>query len=303
MCIIAICLKRKLTDKELENCWASNKDGAGVGWADYGKTHYKKGFTNLAELKTFYSGLNVIPHVIHFRTGTSGGYSQQMTHPFIVDDNGTLDLEYHGNKPLLFHNGVIPDWKDMALTYFLSNGIRIPDGTWSDTRVLAVLCSRLGMNLLDFIYGKFAIIHNDGNIERYGEFIMDEGNYYSNSDYKDRTICSCGSYNSAVPKGDDNFFRDVVVSSKEKESNVVERVLSPATDVYSDEEMDAMAYIYGLNKMGTESKEYDLGKKQKEMNYIIRDNFLNKEWKKRYKWLFSRNVDTVHKNDKHEWSL
>lgn len=305
MCIIAICLTRKLTEDELANCWSSNKDGAGIGWAENGKVKYKKGFTKLEDLKGFYSNFPSIPHVLHFRTGTSGGYSPQMTHPFIVDKEGSLDLEYEGTKSILFHNGVVSDWKDMALTYFLSNNIRIPKGEWSDTRLLAVLCSQMGFQLLEFIYGKFAVIHKDGTIEQHGAFIEDEGNFYSNSDYKGRTTyiggsCGVGNY-------ENSFFRNVVVGSDnstekaEVENEIGNSPIPSNVNPTSDDELYAMKYIEKIRAMDRDVGDY-MKEKYRNSSPVSRLSSDDKSWKRSCRWLFSKEEMNANKNISHKRS-
>lgn len=285
MCIICVCEAKKITPEEMTNCWNANSHGAGIGWVENGQVKYVKGFENLAELKKFYSEFTIIPHVLHFRTGTSGGYSKQMTHPFIIDDDGSLDLEYAGTNSVLFHNGVISDWKDMALTYFLSNGVKIPTGAWSDTRVLAVLCSRLGLPILDFIYGKFTIINANGTIDRYGAFTLDEGNYYSTSDYKQKTYSYGGMHEEygTYASGGGSSFRgyihgvgpcntDLPTVSEEKQSG------KTVEDYLTEEEMEAIENMFVAGGGKNVQKEAD--------------------WRKECKWVMSRDLDSIKRNDK-----
>mgnify|MGYP000941694876 CR=1 FL=1 len=273
MCIICICDKRKLTDDEIYNCWTSNHDGAGIAWAENGKVKYKKGFLELEDFTKFYKNVNVLPHVVHFRTGTSGGNGPEMTHPFIVDDKGSLDLEYEGDKSVLFHNGVITDWKDMAMTYFLSNNIKIPDGAWSDTRLLALLCSRLGYPVLDFIYGKFVVIHPSGLIVRYGTFTLDEGNYYSNAGYQSKI----------TTYGGDSFFLNNLQESK---STNFGNCYIKNRDI-TEEELALIEMKMSNPKNNISKKDYSL---------VEEDNFKNKKWYDNCRWVISKKANIIRGN-------
>ena len=71
------------------------------------------------EFLEFYATFNENPHVIHFRKGTAGGTNQPLCHPFLIDQESPLPLEYHGDNPVLFHNGIWDGWKDILIEYYL----------------------------------------------------------------------------------------------------------------------------------------------------------------------------------------
>lgn len=196
MCIIAVCENRKLTYEEFENCFNSNKDGVGVAWFEEGKNHYIKGFMTLNSAWVAYETVNVFPHVVHFRNGTSGGVCEELTHPFIVSSASPTPSTWSGNKPLLFHNGVYSMWdKDLILFYATTNR-KIPGGRWSDTRYIAILCHYLGRHYLKFASsGKYAYFTEEGKCFMYGNYEQDKdapGVQFSNSDYKGRKYINVG---------------------------------------------------------------------------------------------------------------
>ncbi len=189
MCIIAVCKQRKLTEDELKNCFEHNNDGAGIAWCQDGENYYIKGLMTLDIVKYFYETINVFPHVVHFRNATSGGVSEELTHPFIVSAKSPLPLDWHGKEPLFFHNGVLSSWESDLFNFYIKKNKRIPDGSWSDSRFIAILVHYLGPNVLNFLKrgGKYALL-NKNKITIYGNFIENNGVYFSNETYKQKSI-------------------------------------------------------------------------------------------------------------------
>jgi hypothetical protein len=194
MCLLAVAKDRKMTDDEIINSNNSNPHGIGVGWIEpvTRKVCYRKGMS-LIEFQEFYKDFDITPHVVHFRYSSIGGICPELTHPFIVSPKSSLQISYRGSKSILFHNGHYSGWKDDLLQTCRGSGTPIPSGRMSDTRALAVVVSVLSENYLEYIDGKYAIISHDG-IKKYGEFILSDGIYFSNSSYK-----SCLIRNTIIP--------------------------------------------------------------------------------------------------------
>lgn len=187
MCIIAVCTKRKLTDDEIMSCFESNDDGAGMSWHANGMNYYSKGYSDPFMFAESYANVDVLPHVVHFRIGTSGGLGLSMTHPFVASTQSPINFEWHGKAPLLFHNGIIRDWKELmvgTLPELVRRKIKLPGGQWSDSRAAAFLVAILGEGVLSLMDGKFVYVAPDGDITRYGNFIEEKGVWYSNYTYK-----------------------------------------------------------------------------------------------------------------------
>ncbi|WP_211230115.1 hypothetical protein [Desulfovirgula thermocuniculi] len=148
----------------------------------------------LEEFLRFYETLDAFPHVVHFRAATSGGVCEELTHPFIVDLQSPLRLEWSGKKPLLFHNGVVSNWENLFLRFAPDivrelrrrrRASRVPPGPWSDTRAAAVIVALVGEGILPFLGGKYAVL-DGGRVKLYGDFPYNErGVYFSNSSFKD----------------------------------------------------------------------------------------------------------------------
>lgn len=189
MCIIAAAKSRKLTKDEIKNCFTSNPNGAGIAWSEGGKNHFQKGFMTIEKFQEFYNHFDILPHVAHFRIATSGGVSQELTHPFLISLDSPLPLAGSGAQPLLFHNGIITDWKEKFL-HWTPDIIRelrrhkkvpqLPPGPWSDTRAAAIMAAYSGEAVLNLLSGKFAVISN-GTLRTYGEFETAKGIQFSNS--------------------------------------------------------------------------------------------------------------------------
>jgi len=184
MCVIAYCKTRKLDENEIRNCFITNSDGIGIAWQRKGLVHFKKGFMNLGSFKEFYKDFNHFPHVIHFRTGTSGGKIPELTHPFKIDLENPL--EGKTRKGVLFHNGVIRNWQErlsLIAYYCIKKGIKFPSGEFSDSRAIATLLSILGINYMETIdTGKFIVLL-PYKLIMYGNFIEEKGIYFSNNSY------------------------------------------------------------------------------------------------------------------------
>lgn len=180
MCTLAFCKERKMTFEEFLNCHESNGDGIGIGFCSDGKQVYVKGFMTFDEAWKAYQKLPDGPHVIHFRLGTAGAKSRELTHPFICSDDSELELSYRGETPILFHNGMI--WKYEA--YCKKHNIAIND-RMSDTRMVAMMISKYGMKkAMQHFDGKFIVLHSGGRALMKGDFIYENGIYFSNTYYK-----------------------------------------------------------------------------------------------------------------------
>jgi len=193
MCIIAIAAERRLTSEELDTCFKNNSDGAGIAWATpNGKVHMEKGFMTIEELKSFYQNDIPLPHVIHFRIATSGDVMPEMTHPYLMTESSELSISGSLDVPVLFHNGVIFDWKNLLANMVTSKQIEsMPQGQMNDTRTAAIMASvpSIGDDILAVLSGKFVKVSPDGYITRWGDFEEVDGVYFSNSSYKRTIYC------------------------------------------------------------------------------------------------------------------
>jgi len=176
-----------MTNQEIRDAFDMNDDGAGFAWSTAdGFINYSKGYMTANDIIAAYKekGMRkILPHVVHFRNATSR-VCPELTHPYIVDYDSPNITEYQGQLPLLFHNGVLSNWKGMMLDFFMNNKLVIPDGDFSDTRFMAIMTAHLGKNVLPMLNaGKFVFMTND-IIDITGDFTNDNGILYSNLSYK-----------------------------------------------------------------------------------------------------------------------
>ena len=113
--------------------------------------------------------------------------SRDLTHPFILDFKNLL--EGKTRQGVLFHNGVITDWKaklDLIAYFCIRKGIKFPIGKMSDSRVMAILTKILGIGYLESItnYDRFLIMR-PSVVTMLGDWIKESGIYFSNLDYED----------------------------------------------------------------------------------------------------------------------
>ncbi len=194
MCIIAVKPKgvKMIDDSIIDTMFYTNPDGAGYMYALDGRVHIKKGFMYLEDLYESLEELKEkcditnIPLILHFRISTSGKVDGKTCHPFPVSSN-LKDLRERNIDATLgmAHNGVIYDYEERKSIY-------------SDTQLFVNKCvsylysmnphflndPRTEAFFEPIINGsRLAFLDGDGNIYRYGEWIEDDGIYYSNSGY------------------------------------------------------------------------------------------------------------------------
>lgn len=181
MCIIAYCRKRRLSEAEIEKCWRDNPDGAGVAWTEGQNVCYIKGMQTVNEMVYVLNDERIkLPYVAHFRLATSGTKSMLLTHPFLISPNSPLQIEYKGPASVLFHNGHWTEADEKLLTYCITHNIKIPDGIFSDSRIIAIFARYLGENFLSLISGKFVVVSPRNKIKFYGNFEETDGIMFSN---------------------------------------------------------------------------------------------------------------------------
>lgn len=176
-----------LPSKEvLQRCWDNNPDGAGFMYNNGENVIIHKGFT---KFKGFYKFLMAINSkedledkdvVLHFRIATSGGVSREATHPFPItkdlDEMRKLDnvCEYG-----FAHNGIIQGYgsKDFSDTMeYIKDIISNIKNIEENEDLLDALANAHS--------SRFAVLTKD-NFELGGNWVVDNGVYYSNTSYKE----------------------------------------------------------------------------------------------------------------------
>jgi hypothetical protein len=118
------------------------------------------------------------PLLIHFRLATAGGSVDEMTHPFPIEKVPRISLHGRANS-VLIHNGHWSDWE------FFADVNQVPNGTWSDTRLMARLIAMHGMEAVHHIKRagqKLAFLDKNSEWATIGEWDIDNetGVHFSN---------------------------------------------------------------------------------------------------------------------------
>jgi hypothetical protein len=196
MCVIMIVTddKKRPTDGMVQAGWESNSYGGGVGWVQRGTPNvakWMKGIDSYQKMQEFAKELPV-PYVLHFRIPSVGAGSKDLTHPFPVEGDVSVELEGESQEGLLFHNGTWSQWRDRLLHFVCGTGTGVPDGPWSDSRAMAFLAHHLGLNFLELIDEKICVLLPDtGNsvpdTYMYGTWIYEFGIHFSNMHWRHRS--------------------------------------------------------------------------------------------------------------------
>lgn len=156
----------------MKKCWDNNPDGAGIAFSDGRKIILRKGFMKWDDFKEAYEKLHIDKYnaIIHFRIATHGTVKPANTHPFNVND-----------RIVAAHNGVLQvknegDWTDSE-TFFKRICAPILTSFKIDSKEFK-LCveSLIGTS-------KLAFLTDNGTMHTFGNFIEDNGVYYSNTTY------------------------------------------------------------------------------------------------------------------------
>jgi len=189
MCIIVAVPENAAmpTVETLRECFMSNPDGAGFMYADGKRVNIRKGFMTFDE---FMEALDeeCIPDgsalVMHFRIATHGKVSAACCHPFpLTDDANAMRSPRAEARWGVAHNGIIQG--------------RSTNDTWSDSMdFIAGVMAPLAHLHPSFMYSddakellkgacksKLAIMNHAGELMLVGEFVEDDGVFYSNTSY------------------------------------------------------------------------------------------------------------------------
>ncbi len=185
----------------LKTCFKNNPDGAGYMFPCNDKVLIKKGFMTFED---FYRNLSddidmygdYIPYVLHFRISTQAGVRADCCHPFpLSKDMENLRRLVISSNYGVAHNGIISMTSSgfsKTITYsdtmefirdYLSLLIKSRD--WYKDKDKKTLIERM-------ISGsRLAIMDSKGHCELIGDWITDDGIYYSNSSYMDCRHSNC----------------------------------------------------------------------------------------------------------------
>ena len=187
MCVIIAVTQESqdLTSAEFRRASICHDDGYGIAYMHKGQVKYYKTMSPTERDVNFRPPK---PYIMHFRMSTVGGNEVRLCHPFTVDKNSRP--KKHGlAKKVMFHNGHITNWEELALAAYSSVG-RLPKGPYSDSRAVAMMLGRFGDNIFDIegIIGgqRYATLDLEGDMKLFGHGWLcskDDNIYRSNQQH------------------------------------------------------------------------------------------------------------------------
>ena len=171
----------------LKICFDNNNDGAGYMFVRKGLIVIRKGFMTFVDFISDYnhqrlSDKDVIGY--HFRIRTDGKISKGCTHPFPIAAHENQLTRLSCNTDLaMMHNGILPIKHEshisdtMEFTMSILNDLTIRDNIHRPA-IIKLLTEYIGTS-------KVCILDRDGRYELLGNWINDDGVFYSNDTYKE----------------------------------------------------------------------------------------------------------------------
>lgn len=208
MCLITLVPKGKdkyadIVRKSIENGLVTNTDGMGYSFkrASTKKVYISKGYRTLKSIWKALKEHNLREEdelMIHLRNGNKGDINTDMCHPFVVSDKADeiLANDCYVNKPTFCQNGTfyqfcLPNsiYSDTFWfsRYFMSNKYALDALKYDKEFFDKYLRSVLTTNRVAFLFP-----NEDIDMIKYGEFIEDDGYFFSNLGYKDKSVYNRG---------------------------------------------------------------------------------------------------------------
>lgn len=162
MCIaVTLAPGTLLTLDEVIKMERSNRDGVGIAWAEDGLVHWIKS-ANVDPHKVWkiLENQKDFPRLLHFRLSTAGGIRNELCHPFEIGPLASTAIS-GSTKKMMIHNGHWGGWEDIKR--ILEREDLLPEGPWSDTRLVAYLAHQ-DEEWLEALTGKVATLNGAGEI-------------------------------------------------------------------------------------------------------------------------------------------
>jgi len=189
------------TDEIIKTCFKNNSDGAGFMYQVNDYVKIEKGFMSvdkmLKRLHTLANKLDLKNKnvVLHFRIGTSGKNDKKTTHPFPIssEQKDLQTLSIH-SQIAMCHNGILNDYvytnSPLSDT---QNFVKDYVSMLYELNVDFLKNKKCQTHLADYIgSSKLAFIDSKDKLYLIGNFVADNGIYYSNTTYKE---CRYSYYN------------------------------------------------------------------------------------------------------------
>lgn len=145
-------MSKRIDDGIIDDAINTNSHGVGIAWLDQDKKviRWAKGLDKANAKKILDGPAKGTPHVFHARIATDGGVCDELTHPFPIGAEASIETEGEADA-VLFHNGRVGDWQKYLFQAYLSSGLKVAPPPWSDTRAMAFLCHVHGPHVLSLV--------------------------------------------------------------------------------------------------------------------------------------------------------
>lgn len=196
MCIIVAKYKGYDLPKKsiLQNCYESNPDGAGIMYTKNNKVVIDKGYMTFnslwKRLEKLQAEIDIknTPIVLHFRIGTSGAFDKSNTHPFELTNQNNKLLKLKNSVNIgIAHNGIITAYEDandftlndtqLFIKKFLYPIYKLDNHFYRSKEIQEII--------KNVTSSKFAFLTSQNELILIGDFIKENGIYYSNKTYKE----------------------------------------------------------------------------------------------------------------------
>ena len=168
----------------LEQCWASNGDGAGILFVTdpfndpfNRQLIIKKGLMTFNEFYEQYNKYKNNELLIHFRLASAGRICKELTHPFYINQN--IAVMHNGHLCSEMINGLIKNDPELSDTKVYVDKILklLPDGFLNNEGIVNLINDSLGRSIMVFLdsSGKITILGDQS------ESVIEDGVWYSNS--------------------------------------------------------------------------------------------------------------------------
>lgn len=207
MCLIAVSKKgtQKYSDfflNAIRKAAISNTDGIGYSFkrANANKVWISKGFQDVEKLITCLKHKRLKDHdelMVHLRIGNKGSKTTDMNHPFVLSNrpDEILSNESYINNITMCHNGTFHDYSStgslLSDTYFFVKDFMSVKEIQDLLKRDVSLFTETFKNIVKT--NKLAFIFNDNTpMVILGDFIEDEGYFFSNKSYKESRYTNIG---------------------------------------------------------------------------------------------------------------
>lgn len=168
MCVaITLLPGAELSIEEITNMLLTNRDGVGLAWATGEDVRWIKSTkTSPEKILKFLNYVKDYPRLLHFRLSTAGGIQDGLCHPFEISPQANYKAEGSGQK-VMIHNGHWGGWYELKT--LLDREDMLPEGPWSDTRLIAFLAAD-DEEWLETLGGRVATMDAQGEIKYLGDW-------------------------------------------------------------------------------------------------------------------------------------